>query len=106
MLDKDPFSYSILTYLWIVTIASWGGIAGYLHKINMHEIKRFSPLEFIGEVIISSFVGIITFWLCKASGIDELITAASVGLSGHMGSRALFLLENNLRKTVIKTRDK
>lgn len=88
MPDKDPTSYSLLTYAWIITLSATGGIIGYLKKS-----KAFSILEFTTEVLTAAFVGIITFWLCEQALIDPLTTAALVGVSGHMGSRALFMLE-------------
>ncbi|WP_424219414.1 phage holin family protein [Azovibrio sp.] len=45
-----------------------------------------------GEVTFS-FACLITFWLCEAAEIEPLITAALVGISGHMGSRALYQFE-------------
>ncbi|WP_236640481.1 phage holin family protein, partial [Tepidimonas charontis] len=49
--------------------------------------------ELIGELATSAFAGLITFWLCEAAQFKPLITAALVGISGHMGSRAIFQLE-------------
>lgn len=92
MPDKDPTSYSILTYAWVITLSAIGGIISYLKKA-----KRFSPIEFLTEVLTAGFVGIITFWLCEQAAIDPLTTAALVGVSGHMGSRALFMLEKTFK---------
>lgn len=88
MPDKDPTSYSLLTYAWIITLSATGGIISYLKKA-----KKFSFLELAAEVLTAGFVGVITFWLCEQALIDPLTTAALVGISGHMGSRALFMLE-------------
>jgi len=88
MPDKDPTSYSLLTYAWIIMLSSTGGIISYLKKA-----KSFSIVEFITELLTAAFVGIITFWLCEQAIIDPLTTAALVGISGHMGSRALLMLE-------------
>lgn len=88
MPDKDPTSYSLLTYAWIVTLSAIGGIISYLKKA-----KTFSITEFITEILTAGFVGVITFWLCEQATIDPLTTAALVGVSGHMGSRALYMLE-------------
>lgn len=88
MPDKDPTSYSLLTYAWIITLSATGGIISYLKKA-----KKFSPLELMAEILTAGFVGVITFWLCEQALIDPLTTAALVGISGHMGSRALFMLE-------------
>jgi hypothetical protein len=45
---------------------------------------------------------VITFYLCESSQIDPLISAALVGISGHMGSRAIFTIEKFLQNKFIK----
>jgi hypothetical protein len=79
-------------------LSTWGGIAGYVRKLKQGMSKRFSVTELIGEIVVSSFVGVITYFLCKSSSIDETITAAIVGVSSHMGSRAIYLIEILIRK--------
>lgn len=91
---------SVFTAFWVLVLSTWGGIAGYVRKIKQGMTKRFSVTEMIGEIIISSFVGVITYFLCKSSGVDETVSAALVGLSGHMGSRAIYVIEVFLRKQV------
>ena len=49
--------------------------------------------ELIGEIATSAFAGLITFWLCEAAQFNPLVTAALVGISGHMGSQAIYQLE-------------
>ena len=89
---------SVFTMIWVLALSTWGGIAGYVRKIKQGKTKRFSLTELVGEIVISSFVGVITYFLCKSSGIDETITAAVVGVSSHMGSRAIYLIEILVRK--------
>jgi hypothetical protein len=93
MPEKDPTAYSLITYVWVAALSAWGGIVGYIRKVNSGVIHRYSLIEFIGELVTSAFAGILTFWLCEAAGINGLVTAALVGVSGHMGSRAIFQLE-------------
>ena len=90
--------YSIFTICWVALLSISGGIASYVKKVSNGIIKRFSIVELIGELFISGFVGIITFLLCDSAGFDTRITAAIVGISGHMGSRAIFLLETVINK--------
>lgn len=54
--------------------------------------------ELIGEMLVSSFVGLVTFWICKSYGVNEYLTAAGVAIAGHMGTRALFLAEQWIEK--------
>ncbi len=89
---------SVFTACWVLIISMWGGVAGYIRKIKQGVTKRFSITELLGEIVVSSFVGVITYFLCKSSGIDGMISAAIIGLSGHMGSRAIYMIEVFMRK--------
>ena len=82
-----------LTYLWFVILAIWGGTANYISRVRKEGMK-FSTVELIGEWTVSSFAGIITALLCQEMQISELLTYALVGISGHAGGRAVFVLEN------------
>lgn len=99
---KDPTSFSLITYLWVMGLSVGGGLVSYMHKLQLGVRRPFSIVEFIGELVTSGFTGVITFWLCTNTGISPLLTAVFVGISGHMGSRALLLIErmveNKLRK--------
>ena len=97
-MEKDPTSYSLLTYLWVFGLSSLGGVVSFLNKIKKGHARAFNIAEFMGEIATSAFAGVITFWLCENSGISPLMTAALVGVSGHMGSRAILLFEEWLAK--------
>ncbi|MDP1644762.1 MAG: phage holin family protein [Thiobacillus sp.] len=94
MIDKDPTAYSWLTYLWVTGLAAWGGFVSFYRKVKAGDAEAFNFLELIGELVTSAFAGLITFWLCEAAQIQPLVTAALVGVSGHMGSRAIYQLEH------------
>ena len=102
MIEKDPLMFSFATYAWVLLLSCWGGVAGYIRKIRMGLVPRFSLTELVGELFTSGFVGVITFYLCESSQIDPLISAALVGISGHMGSRAIFTIEKFLQNKFIK----
>jgi hypothetical protein len=91
--DKDPFDYSWFTYLWIVGLAMWGGVVSFYNKMKDGNVRAINFTELIGELFTSGFVGIMTFYLCEAAHFAPLVTAACVGISGHMGSRGIFMLE-------------
>lgn len=93
MLDKDPSSYPLITYLWVIALAAWGGAVSFINKVKSGDARACNITEFIGEIVTSGFVGMITFWLCESASFNPLITAALVGITGHMGSRAMFHLE-------------
>lgn len=81
------FSYGIPLFL-----AIWGGTAGYLNKIKQGRC-RFSISEWIGEICISGFVGVTVFIIATSYNCPAEIAACLAGISGHMGSRAIFVIE-------------
>lgn len=93
---KDPTTYGMLTYIWVIGLSAWGGAVNFLRKRRAGMVRPFNVTELIGEIATSAFAGLLTFWLCEAAELAPLVTAALVGVSGHMGSRALFHLEHVL----------
>jgi len=93
MPEKDPSNYPLLTYLWVVAIASWGGIVSFYRKTKAGHTRPFNIVELVGEVTTSAFVGVLTFWMCESAGVNALLSAALIGISGHMGSRAIWQFE-------------
>lgn len=98
MPEKDPTNYSALTYLWVFLLSSWGGLVSFFRKYKEGKTRAFNIVEFIGEIVISAFVGVVTFLLCEAGNINHLVSAALVAISGHMGSRAIFIFERYAEK--------
>lgn len=98
MPEKDPTSYSFLTYTWVFGLAILGGVVSFMRKLQAGHARVFNLIEFLGEIVTSAFAGVITFWMCEHSQLSPLITAALVGISGHMGSRAIFMAEGWLAK--------
>ena len=92
MPEKDPTTYSFITYAWIVFLSALGGAISFLRKRRSGEARPFNVVELVGELMTSGFSGLITFWLCEASAINPLVTAALIGIAGHMGSRGLVAL--------------
>lgn len=93
MPEKDPTSYSIITYGWVIGLSMIGGLISFMRKIKDGSVRVFNVTELIGEIVTAGFSGVLTFWLCEASAIDPLVSAAMVGIAGHMGSRAILQLE-------------
>lgn len=95
---KNPGSYSLLTYAWIVALSCWGGAVSFVRRFQ--EGRPWTILELIGELVTSGFAGVLTFWGCEAAGIDSLIAAILVGVSGHMGTRAIVLFELSVKRRI------
>lgn len=95
---SDPNNYSVLTYLWMLWIAAWGGVVNYISRVKRGAVARFSFVELLGELVISAFSGVVTFWICEAVQLDSLITAACVAIAGHAGGKTVFFLEEVLHR--------
>jgi len=100
MPEKDPTSYSILTYGWVLLLSLWGGATNYISKVRAGECGRLNLTELIGDLVTSGFSGVLTFYLCEGAQLQPLMTAALVGISGHMGSRAIYKAERLLTRWV------
>lgn len=96
MIAKSPESYSLIQYVGVLTLAIWGGVINYLRRMRAARVPTFSIVELIGEVATSGFAGVLVFWLCEAAGVHALVTAATVGVAGHIGGRSLILIEEFL----------
>ena len=100
----DPNNYSAVgaavANLWVLLLAALGGAVSYVHRVRIGMARRFNLPELIGDMFISGFVGVITFYLCEWAQFDKLLTAALVGIAGHMGSRALFLAEKIIERKI------
>ncbi len=101
MPEKDPTTYAAITYLWVVVLSCLGGVVNFSRKVKGGHTRPFNLPEFFGEVLTSGFAGVLTFYLCEWAGVAQLLTAALVGISGHMGSRAIFLFEKWAEKRFI-----
>jgi len=83
---REAIAYGV-----VVAISSWGGIVAYINRVRAG--REFSLSELIGELTTSAFCGVLTYWFCQWAGLNPYLTAALVGISGHMGSRGLALTE-------------
>jgi D-arabinose 1-dehydrogenase-like Zn-dependent alcohol dehydrogenase len=96
----EPLQFeALLTYAWVVGLSAWGGMAEYVRKIKTGA-GRFSFSALIGELCVSAFVGVITYLLCQSAQINPVTSAAFVGISGHMGSRAILIFEKFVQKKI------
>jgi hypothetical protein len=91
--NPGPFGYELATYLWVIGLSALGGIVSWIRKVREGNARVFNIAELVGEIFTAGFAGLITFWLCEAADMNELVQAALIGIAGHMGSRAVFLFE-------------
>ncbi|WP_229411059.1 MULTISPECIES: phage holin family protein [unclassified Massilia] len=86
----------MLTWLWVIGLSLLGGFVSFIQKLKTGHVRAWNFTEFIGELATSAFVGILTFKACNWLNWDASLTAAVVGITSHMGSRALFRAEEKL----------
>lgn len=101
MQEKTSFFITIadlLTYAWVFGLAMLGGAASFVRRVRNGEAKYYNIIALIGELVVSAFAGLVTFFLCRSAGFDEMLTAAFIAISGHMGTRLIFMFEAYLVK--------
>ena len=92
MSAPDPSQLDWMTrYFMVIGLSMFGGLASYLGKVR--KSKVFSLIELTCEIVISGFTGILTYFLVSSQAWPWEWQAAAVGVSGHMGSKLLSLVE-------------
>lgn len=90
----DPFSAkNLFPTLWMVGVAMLGGAVSFYGKVRAGTARAANIAELVGELFISGTVGVFTYWLLQGLEVNPYLIAAGVGISGHMGSRAIFVAE-------------
>lgn len=90
---KGPLDYSLKQYGFILGVALLGGLVSWGAKVRKGELPNWSINHLVGELATSALAGLLCFWICEWAGLAPLLTAALTGIFGHMGTRALTLLE-------------
>ena len=91
--EAPPISWEGLRQLGpVLLIALLGGTVAFIGKVRAGATRCFNLGEFIGDMFISAVTGMFFYWLCQGLGFNQWVTAAIVGMAGHAGSRAIFML--------------
>lgn len=101
-MEKDPTAITLCTYLWVFGSSLFGGVSGYLKKVQRGTAKKISFLELILESIIGMFVGFTTFFMCNTQNLDMNTTLTLVLITSHMGSKSIYIFEFFLKKWLEK----
>lgn len=107
MFDGDsPFAVkNLVPTIWMAGVAAAGALLSFHQKVKAKKSRWVNITELVGEMVVSSVVGIVTFWICKGYGVNEWLTAAGVAIAGHMGSRAIFLAEQWVENRVLEKQE-
>lgn len=99
---KDPLSYPLKTYGFMLIMAMFGGFVSWYAKVRRNEIPGSSLFHLIGEITTSAFAGLVTFFICEYAGLPQVITAPLVGIAGHMGAKIIGWYEERAAKALSK----
>lgn len=99
---KDPLSYPLKTYGFMLIMAIFGGFVSWYAKVRRNEIPGSSLFHLIGEITTSAFAGLVTFFICEYAGLPQVITAPLVGIAGHMGAKVISWYEERATRTLSK----
>jgi hypothetical protein len=100
---QSPETIAWISYVWVMGLAAFGGVVSYLKKLQRG--KKWKTIDFLIELVISAFAGLITFFICQSMHLSPTTTAAFAGISGHFSGSALKLYGNMFTKTVGKDGD-
>lgn len=89
------FDYdTLVNWALLIALSLWGGWASFVRKMREGHARAWNITELVGELVIAGFTGIVTAHLCDAiPSFPVSLKYAFVGISAHMGSRALFKFE-------------
>ncbi|MDR1704964.1 MAG: phage holin family protein [Clostridiales bacterium] len=72
-----------------IVLASFGGLVRRILDHEQNPKKKASFSYYIIGSLISMFVGIIVYILCKNFGVSQMLTAGLTALGGYIGSPLL-----------------
>lgn len=82
---------NLLPYLHTAVLAIFGGTVQYFRKAK--ESATCSLFDFSVDIISSVFAGLLTYYLCLIAEIDGAHASVLIAISGHMGTRAIDVIE-------------
>jgi len=82
-----------------IALSSFGGIVKRLS--DSEKVPEKASLSyFIAGSLISVFVGMVVFFICKNFEVSQFLTAGLTALSGYVGTPVLDLLSDVARKRI------
>lgn len=91
MENEDLFA-QIWTGVWVTFWALFGGILHYVNSVRDEE-NKWQKFKFFADLLVAAAAGWLTYALCKWAKIDPNLSSVLIGVSGHMGTRCIFLAE-------------
>ena len=88
-----------------IVLASLGGIVRKLVYLEKHPCQVPDAGSYIVSSIISMFVGIIVYFLCKHYGFPIFFVIGVTGLAGFIGTPVLYTFSNVFMKKIHSKND-
>jgi hypothetical protein len=95
---RNPLQISLAEYGLMLSIAILGGLVSWIRKVKSGDLPPWSLAQLIGEMVISAFAGLLTFWAATAIGMQLVVIAPLAGMAGLAGSKGLALAERYAQK--------
>jgi hypothetical protein len=95
MPEKTPLDYPTVQYFLVALLGAIGGLVSVLQEFfeQIGKCWKCAIARAIVSMVTSGFCGVLAFWLCESLSVKPLMTAFVIGISGHMGGRALKVVE-------------
>ena len=78
-MDSSLFGYPIITYAWVIGLASISGSVKYLNEFANTGVKRrYEVLYFLRDILSGALSGLMAFWICDSFSIKEPLNAVVV----------------------------
>jgi hypothetical protein len=97
---KDPMSYPVSQYGFMLALSLLGGFVSWYAKVKRGELVASNLMSLVGELSTSALAGLLAFYVCEWAEVAPVLTAAFVGVAGHMGTRGIAVLETILQRWI------
>jgi hypothetical protein len=83
-----------------VILASFGGLVKRMVDHDKNPKAKTSASYYMVGSLISTFVGIVVYLICKNFNLSQFLTAGLTALAGYMGAPVLDLLSDLAKKQI------
>ncbi len=83
-----------------IVLATFGGLVKRMTELEKTPDKRAPIKYYIAGSLMSAFVGIVVYFLCKYFNVPQLLVFGLTALAGYMGIPVLDLLSNIAKKKI------
>lgn len=97
----ERFIQDNLPWIYAIALSVWASLVQYAGKVRTGE-ERWHWGNFLLDIILCSFSGLVAFFLCGWQEISGWQMALVVSISAHQGPRAIGILTHLRDKAMVK----